>query len=292
MNKLQKIKNKLINLNSKENKEVLSNEQFRVITAKQIENTPKSALFYTTHKCASTFMQKLLIKLSAEGDYTLNDYASAIWSLGNKLDINQDKKNYLQHFLEKNYDRLFYLKGEIYGPLRFPIDFPNRKAFQHLFFLRDPRDVIVSSYYSFGFTHALPPNSKGEKNLLKVREEIQQKSIDQYAIDFSDELVQRYNGFKNLRENCDSYIYLKYDDFTSNTKQFILNLTNYLNISLTNNDIELLCKEASPVQKNIQKENHKRSGKSGQFMNELQPETVLILNKKFKETLLYWEFKN
>lgn len=294
MKKLIKIKHKVTNLISRENekKEILRADQLRVLEANQLTNTPNSTLFYTTHKCASSFMRKLLIKLSTEGNYVLNDYANAIWHLGDKLDIDQDKKNFLVQFLEKNYDRLFYIKGEIYGPLRFPVNFSNRNTFKHIFFLRDPRDVIVSSYYSFGFTHSLPANSKGKTSVLKVRDEIQQKGIDQYAIDFADELVQRYNGFKNLRESCDSYIYLKYDDFTNNTKQFILNLSNYLNVSLNNNDIELLCKEASPVQKNIQKESHKRSGKSGQFVNELKPETQLILTSKFKDILLYWEFTN
>ncbi len=294
MNQLKKIKNRVTNLISKNKEpiEILREDQLRILTANKLLTTPNSTLFYTTHKCASSFMRKLLIKLATKGNYALNDYANAIWHLGNKLDIAQDKKNFLVQFLENNYDRLFYKKNEIYGPLRFPIDFPTRNTFKHIFFLRDPRDVIVSSYYSFGFTHSLPANDKGKKSVLANREEIQQKGIDQYAIDFADELVERYNGFKNLKENCDSFIYLKYDDFTNNTKNFILNLSTYLNVSLTNNEIELLCAEAAPVQKNIQKESHKRSGKSGQYINELKPETIVILNSKFTNTLKYWEFED
>lgn len=128
--------------------------------------------------------------------------------------------------------------------------------------------------------------------MLSIRKEIQQKGIDQYAIDFADELVQRYIGFKNLKENCDSFIYLKYDDFTNNTKAFILNLSQYLNVNLSDNELKVLCYEASPIQKNIKKESHKRSGKNGQYVNELKPETQAILNEKFKTTLLYWKFKS
>ena len=291
MNKVVKIKSRVVSLISKE-KEIANESQQRVLLVSKNNNSQNSTLFYTTHKCASSFMQKILIKLCANGSYVFNDYASAIYQLGNKLDIEQDKKNYLVNFLESNYDRLFYKKNEIYGPLRFPVDFPDRNTFKHIFFLRDPRDVIVSSYYSFGFTHSLPTNEKSKGRMLSIRKEIQQKGIDQYAIDFADELVQRYIGFKNLKENCDSFIYLKYDDFTNNTKAFILNLSQYLNVNLSDNELKVLCYEASPIQKNIKKESHKRSGKNGQYVNELKPETQAILNEKFKTTLLYWKFKS
>jgi len=291
---LKKIKNKVANFSSKgeDDKIILRDDQNRVLTARKLEKKTASVLFYTTHKCASTFMSKLLIKLSSKIEYDFNDYANAIWDLGDNIAIGQGNKGYLLRFLEKNYDRLFYQKGEIYGPLRFPVNFPNRQAFKHIFFLRDPRDVIVSSYYSFGFSHPLPTNNMRKKNFLSLREEIQKKGIDQHALDFADELITRYNGFRHLRETCDGYIYLRYDEFANDTRNFILNLAKYLNVELQKQELDMLCKEAAPIQENIKDDKHKRSGKSRQFISELKPETQAILNDKFRDTLKYWEFED
>lgn len=50
--------------------------------------------------------------------------------------------------MEANADLLFRRWGEIYGPLRAPLDLPETSAYRQVFFLRDPRNVAVSAYHT------------------------------------------------------------------------------------------------------------------------------------------------
>jgi hypothetical protein len=49
--------------------------------------------------------------------------------------------------------------------------------------------------------------------------------------------------------------------------------------------------KASPVQATKDSTKHKSSGKSKQYLEELKPTTIKILNGKFAEVLNYWNFE-
>ncbi|MGK7926886.1 MAG: sulfotransferase, partial [Spirulina sp.] len=114
---------------------------------------PRSILFYTSHKCASTFVGKLLDTICKKSQYEIIDYAGTIWGAGDRL---KHIESPYELFLERAYSDLYSLHGKIYAPQREYLDFPGRTKFKHIFFLRDPRDVLISAYYSFGFTHLEP----------------------------------------------------------------------------------------------------------------------------------------
>ena len=110
------------------------------------KNNPKSVYFYTFHKCASTLFNGYVLK-NAVGLYNM-DYASQIYS-GERS--SEEKLN-------------FNRNGFIYGPIRISAGVQGpvgemlvKPTTQHdfvrdkiaLFLIRDPRDILVSSYYSF-----------------------------------------------------------------------------------------------------------------------------------------------
>ena len=269
----------------------LTPEQEEILHAKESLDKPASVLFFTTHKCASSFISPLFQTITSNSNFELKDYAGAIWNLGDQLDIDQDKEDFLSAFLENAADRLFFRRGEIYAPLRIPVDFPERRNLKHIFFLRDPRDVMVSSYYSFGFTHGLPKNSKLRKRRLLERQRISEQGIDNYVVSDANNFLNRYLKYKEFVETSDSYLYLKYDDFQSDPLNFIETITKYLDITIPKQERQQLAEKASPVQITTDETKHKRSGKSKQYLKELKPETIEILNKKFAEVLEYWNFE-
>ena len=74
----------------------------------------KSILFWSTHKCASTFIAWALRQIAKNSDYQYFDYASNIWFLGNTLKIKEPFR------IERECPFLYKEYGEIYGPLRTP----------------------------------------------------------------------------------------------------------------------------------------------------------------------------
>lgn len=257
----------------------------RLLSAVASQQRPESCLFFTVHKCASTFVNRLLWVLTEGTGYELRDYESAVWKLRDHV----NRGSSYQPVFEQSYDQLFRLRGEIYAPQRKPLDFPGRDRFKHIFFLRDPRDVLVSAYYSFGFTHALPVNPAARRELELSRAQIRAEGIDAYALRAADQWVLNvYRGYQQLRETSHRSLFLTYDEFRVDTGAFIDKIADFLQVRVPPEKHSKLVSDASPVQKHENVDSHRRSGRSGQYHTELKPETVAILNEKFADVLEYW----
>jgi len=254
------------------------------------QKAPQSAIFYTIYKCASTFVEKLFDVILKNSSYEFVDYAGAVERMGDRFTLESPAELYLQNFLEQEYCDLYSRHGKIYGPQRFPLDFPGRVHFKHIFFLRDPRDVLVSDYFSQIYTHPEPRNTVSRNEFLSIKKAAQELGIDKYALKYAEEwILPLYDQYRQLRETSESHIYLKYDLFAENTPEFIKRISDYLELNPAIKDIEILTKEANPVQKTeIMK--HKRSGKTGQYLEKLQSDTVEKLNRILSGTLADWEF--
>lgn len=261
----------------------------RLLRAQKETEKPESVIFFTTHKCASSFMNKFFMMVSNDSTYSVVDYASSIWALGDSLDVGAT----YEPFLEQNYDRLYFQTGEIYTPQRHPIDFPGIEKFKHVFFLRDPRDVLVSAFYSFSFSHALPQNTVAKDTFLKEREKMQMGTIDDYVKDAATEwILPLYKKYQSLREDGGSSIFLSYDLFNSNLPAFIKELSHFLDFVPSEKKVREIVRAneiGRSTKENISK--HRRSGKSGQFREKLSTDTVKYLNELLEDVLTYWEFK-
>lgn len=241
----------------------LAAEQGKLVEAFQSLSKPRSAIVFTTHKCASTFVDKTFREFEEHSEYAVRNYARALWKISAQLDVGMAN----EVFLARSYDRLFKATGEIYVPHRRPLDFPGRETFRHVFFLRDPRDVLVSGYYSFGFSHALPKGARVKRELLEQRERIQDQGIDQYATEAAiNWLLPVYEEYRRLRETAAESIYLKYDDFKDDTEGFLWALAAFLGIEPPKKLVQALAARASPVQAQVKVSHHKRSGRSGQYL--------------------------
>lgn len=260
----------------------------RLKEARERSGKPQSVIFFTTHKCASVFMAEFFGKISMNSDYKVVDYAGLIWEVGNHLSIPSPYED----FLTENYDLLYKSKGEIYAPQRKPLDFPGRKNFKHIFFLRDPRDVLVSAFHSFGFSHALPDNDEHRDTFLNERKEILEKGIDDYVIQAMNDWVKpTYTQYMKLHQESSDAAFYSYDFFRDDTKKFVAELSKYLEVSPTADAIsELVAKNEKPTGAIEGGKGHRRSGKSGQYKENLKPETVTILNEELGDILRYWKF--
>jgi len=260
----------------------------RILNSWEEQHKPDSVILFTTHKCASMFMETLFTIISKGSEYKVVDYASIIYGLGDKVDIGSPYEDYLS----ANYYNLYKTKGEIYAPQRRALDFPGRTRFKHIFFLRDPRDVLVSAYYSFGYTHSTPTNTEHIAKFEKSRNKIKEQGIDDYALEQVETWIKPlYEDYQKLRESADNYLYLQYDLFKDNTTSFIQKIGNYLDIQIDDTTISKLIEIAQPTQTVENQSSHKRSGKSRQFVEKLTPETVGLLNEKLASVLAYWEFE-
>ncbi len=243
-----------------------------------IKSKDDSIYFFTFHKCASSLFSKQILKKTDNLQHV--DYA-----------------NYLAD-KDTSYNKPLGFKkhGCIYGPIRLsasknivekllvqPSTTPDFvKDIKAIFLIRDPRDILVSSYHSFGFTHPINPIEGKTKKQLTLREEIQSLSIDDYVIKYADKQIVDFNKVSEIANNCPNHVILKYEDMINNYEHFISDFQKILDI---NQDIVKTLYDKTRPKDKIDSTSHKRSGAPRRFLKELKPETITKLNIALKPTL-------
>lgn len=229
----------------------------------------------------------MLDLMCQDGHYQLCNHARVLGAFSDDLEVN----GAFEQFLEDAYDQLFRHRGYIYAPQRKPLDFPGRASFRHIFFLRDPRDVLVSGYHSFAFSHKPPPQPAAAAAFHERQKLFQQMGIERYAREKCDEWIKpMFASYRKLRETSETNIYISYDEYREDPSNVLDRIANYLGVSIDPVVRDEIARRAAPVSQQVKDGLHKRSGRSGQFRAELSAETQDFLNNRLAEDLAYWKF--
>jgi len=269
--------------------EVLTKKQKRVLNKYKPKSNSEidSFIFFTTHKAASNFTNQILKEVEQISEFELYDYGALIGSISEKLNITDQ----FEEYLNENHKTLFKLNGEIYGPQRLPLNFTGINDYKKIFFLRDPRDVLVSAYYSFGYSHVEPDSTSMIDSFLKKRATIQNQTIDEYVLEEMERWIKpAYMNYKKLRlESTNDVLYLKYNDYIEDTEGIVNKILTFF--GLENRDLaKRLAMSANPITRLEEKDQHKRSGKNNQWKTHLKQSTQDELNIKLKDILEFWDF--
>lgn len=251
---------------------------------KNIKSENKSVFFFTFHKCASSLFSKHILRKIDDLQHV--DYANYL----------ADKS------VSYNKDLFFKENGCIYGPIRLSANgtivhellvkptakFDFIKDKKAIFLVRDPRDILVSSYHSFGFTHPLNEVKEKANRQLGIRENIQSLAIDDYVLKNLNKQIDDFNLVVKMSSKCNMNVILKYEDMVDDFDSFI---SDFNKIVYLNDDIvKTLYTETRPKEK-VDIHSHKRSGESRRFVKELKPETIKELNKGLNSILNQFGYK-
>ena len=247
----------------------------------------KSVLVYTLHKSGSTLFSRLLFphcfRLSHSdidsNIYNAHSISSALCSLN------------------------FETRGQIYGPIRvssFGTSDEWREyhkiilksnffhQFRKLIVIRDPRDIIVSAYYSFGQTHELSKHESIRSSQIAMRSKIESLSIDDFALYYAEVLKSSLKILIDIKESKGPRCYLlRYEDLILDWDTFRAELAKVLSVprgvcqQLYNQSRPRACPDMSA---------HKRSGKVEQFREELKVATIDRVNHLLREELGYFRY--
>jgi len=246
---------------------------------------PESVYFYTFHKCASTLFSSYALK-QIEGLKHVN-YANQIYS----------------GKWTGETDFVFNPRGNIYGPIRVNSNPgpPLLKAFCQatctpefvrdkvaIFLIRDPRDILVSSYFSFGFSHGLSPVDGIRGHQEELRGQIQAVSLDEYVLAAAHETSENFRLLGELHSACERSVLLKYEDLIHNFDHFIAEFSKQ--VSLAPAVVQEIYQRSRPVKKE-DNSSHRRSGQVGGFRGKLKEETVQALSRELAPILERFQYE-
>ncbi|OKH21763.1 sulfotransferase domain-containing protein [Chroogloeocystis siderophila] len=269
---------KEIKENYKKNK-VYSNE-IKLLKGREISTSNQtSVLFFTTRKCASTYMNNCIRYLNEKYLHLMSvNLASYVWHY-----LNQE----VYKVLEEKQAVAFRHNGILYSPLRQYVPINNLEKYCIVLMLRDPRDVIVSNYYSINYSHTLPINENQQKEFLQYRQRVQQQTVDEYVRERAERFHKIYSEYCHFLIKDRNIKWLRYEDFIQDFDLWVKQLGECFNIDIEEKDINALF-ELKGGNKKVEenKLNHIRKALPGDHKEKLKTETQDFLNKKFKDILL------
>jgi hypothetical protein len=237
-----------------------------------------SILFFTTYKCASSFIGQLLNDLSAGSGYRRANFDSLLTEM--EVDVHAVYRD--PAFLAN----AFRQQGFIYGPMRHFQAIPNMDQYKILLLLRDPRDVLVSHYYSVLFSHSII-----SKKLLEKRRANVGKDIDKFVLDHLDEFAKIYERYCDNLLGLENVTFYSYENMISEPRAFLIFLREYLDVVVEDSELDAIAENRMKLPKTENKYSNFRSGRSGQFAEKLKSETLRKMEQRLARVLTAFGYR-
>lgn len=236
---------------------------------------PPSRVLFTTHKCASTYLVQLARIVSADMGLTPVDLAAYFWDAG-------DASVSVAQQLRQGAQELFVERGYLYAPLRRYVATTLHPE-SSILVLRDPRDVLVSGYFSARFSHRPPLDAARQVAFEQHRRQLQTTGLDDYVLGRSAYLLSVYDEY--IAHIPRSQL-LRYELLWADLPEFLRRMAGLLGTELSMTaqaQLERRFRAGRPAAENVH--SHRRKGTPGDYASKLNPSTIATLNAQWSPVL-------
>lgn len=246
-----------------------------------------SVLHFSVNKAATQHVKKVLKKISYENGMTsigLHDYA---------FHSNFPYLDSLNFDQMEEYKYLFKGNGYVYSVFGGMIENIDKlEGYKIILTIRDPRDILVSSYFSNAFSHTVPGKTGNKRDqFLTKRNWANEVSIDDYVLSEVVSLFQIFERYKSELAVYSNVAILKYEEMISNYEGWLNQLLEKSGLSISESLFkELLLENQSKAPLKEERYSHYRKGVSGDYLEKLKPVTIEKLNIKLMPLLEYFKY--
>lgn len=233
------------------------------------ESTKPSVIFFTVHKAGSSLLTMRFAPFFLKHGYAISDLSSwfaRIHPAGRAVFFADEKQ-------KRN---VFGTTGVFHCVFRYPFTVPDFEKQQVILVLRDPRDVLVSHFFSTRYSH--PVQNPEFFSLKKTAGEL---TIDQYVLHMAADFRKRYEQYLPWIGKPNVF-FARYEDIIEDPAAYEKQLAVFTGLPVTPGEI------VSPADFEVDQENpkaHKRKVKAGDHREKLLPETISLLNQEFGAVL-------
>lgn len=238
-----------------------------------------SILHFSLNKAATQYTKNILRAIAAENNLTpvgMNE-----WAFGST----QPYLDHLSALQMEQYKHVFRPAGYLYSVFGGMVEnIDNLAAYKILLMVRNPRDILVSSYFSAAFSHPLP-GEKSDKRaaFLERREHAKSIGIDAFTLEEAPRLLanlQRYQQW--LLTPCPHVLVLRNEDMILDFKAWLSEIVAYTGCSISEKlETGLVEKHMAAKPLREDKMRHLRKGVAGDFLEKLKPATIGQLDALF-----------
>jgi hypothetical protein len=240
-----------------------------------------SVTAFALHKAGSVLLNNILQDLSREIDLTYVSIADEFFRIG----LPWQKA-------PKCTSDIFLAAGYCYGGFRvWPSTFeiPIIATSRSVLLVRDPRDRLVSLYYSLKESHPEPGDKLASTKIdfIAKRRLARSLDIDKFVRHRAAEFISRLSIYRT--ELCEKYpakIY-RYEDVIYDKENWVADLVGHFGWSVPSKAICSIAAQHNVIPTSEDKSKHIRQVHPGNFRKHLKPETITYLNDVFAEEMAY-----
>jgi hypothetical protein len=162
---------------------------------------------------------------------------------------------------------------------------------RNILLVRDPRDRLVSQFFSFGRSHAIPKGGKGRDIALASRQEATSMTIDEYATSKVRWIDQNWRLYHSHLTPHTTRVY-RYEDIVFRKEEWLSDLLQFFEFPYDERAIrEIACAhDVRPETENP--DAHIRQVRPGNFRGHLSSETIEYLDHELGLYLETYEYLN
>jgi len=234
-----------------------------------------SVVFLTVQKCASMLMRSLLAQVNRRYlGLSYLDLAGYLWDV--------TERPVYQH-ISAHAGELLRETGICYAPFRSYVDVSHLRRARVLGMVRDPRDVVVSGYFSSRYSHRAPANARRRQAFLEQRAALEHTTLDDYALAYAQRLQPVYELY---RTRLDRSRMLTYEEMWSGFPAWLARLGQLLEVDFTPQDAERFRALAGVDRTGgEQVREHRRKGTPGDYRDKLSPAVAGRITDLFSDSL-------
>lgn len=243
-----------------------------------------SVFLFGLPKAGSTLLNRVMRPLCERGDLAAFSLHNAMRGLGISM---QDMPDTVGEIYEAT--------GYVYMGYRGlqPQDkIPSFASGRAVYLVRDPRDMIVSKYFSEAFSHR-PPGSTVDDKMIKKFEERRQKlqnmNLDNYVLESGHHTLDAFENTQAELANVEHRVW-RYEDVVFDKLNWVNQMLDHLDLNVPKQVVERVVERNDVRPDAEQTDAHVRRVTPGDHRNKLQPETIEKLNEIFAPILTRFNY--
>jgi hypothetical protein len=239
-----------------------------------------SILFFTQHKCASVLTNYVMRLLALDSRLIPINYDFFVF----QGQADEAAKNWIYSSGGKS---AFPESGYSFAPIRtWHAGIPPIDNYRVVLMLRDPRDVLVSFYFSMAKSHALPLiEAMSRDTIMRERASAEASTIDDYVIERAPELLDRYRNYINHVMGRPNVLFLRYEEMVSDFSGWLNRVIAHCELRPQPATLTHLLSSTNFTVDREDPTKHVRQVTPGDHKRKLRPETIVRLNEIFAEVL-------
>jgi len=149
--------------------------------------------------------------------------------------------------------------------------------------VRDPRDMLVSRYFSTKYSHGFKPRGTPQfAQLIGQLIEDGQFDLDSYCLFYSWIVNSDFFTYREIIRDYNTKIF-RYEDFIYDKNILIYGICNWFNIQLVKEKLDSIAATYEAIPEVERPNDHMRQAHPGDYLRKLKPSTITTLNSVLSE---------